>query len=76
MTDHPPLLSARTIGKTENTLRALLTNALDGTGLDYPDRGRPHHRHPQPLADSSHRVDHRSCRYKQQARRTKRRGFI
>jgi hypothetical protein len=37
MTDHPPLLSAPRIGDTENALRALLTNALDGTGLDDPD---------------------------------------
>lgn len=36
MTDHPPLLTARTIGETENALRALLTDTLDGTGLDYP----------------------------------------
>jgi DNA-binding MarR family transcriptional regulator len=36
MTDHAPLLTPRTIGETENALRALLTQTLDGTGLDYP----------------------------------------
>jgi hypothetical protein len=35
MTEHPPLLTPRTIGETENALRALLTSTLDGTGLDY-----------------------------------------
>jgi DNA-binding MarR family transcriptional regulator len=36
MTEHPPLLTPRTIGETENALRALLTSTLAGTGLDYP----------------------------------------
>jgi DNA-binding MarR family transcriptional regulator len=36
MTDHAPLRTPRAIGETENALRALLTQTLDGTGLDYP----------------------------------------
>jgi hypothetical protein len=36
MTDQAPLLTPRTIGETENALRALLTRTLDGSGLDYP----------------------------------------
>jgi DNA-binding MarR family transcriptional regulator len=35
MTDRR-LLTARTVGEAENTLRALLIRTLDGTGLDYP----------------------------------------
>lgn len=35
MTDRP-LLTARTVGETENALRALLIRTLVGTGLDYP----------------------------------------
>jgi hypothetical protein len=31
-----PTLTSRTIGETENALRAILLRSLDGTGLDYP----------------------------------------
>jgi hypothetical protein len=31
----PALLNSRTIGETENALRAILTRTLAGTGLDY-----------------------------------------
>jgi hypothetical protein len=35
MTTSQPILTARTIGETENTLRAVLGKVLSGTGLDY-----------------------------------------
>ncbi|HET6921480.1 MAG TPA: hypothetical protein VFI46_18750, partial [Jiangellaceae bacterium] len=36
MTDDRPLLTTRTLGETENALRALLSQTLHGTGIDYP----------------------------------------
>jgi hypothetical protein len=36
MTADQPLLAPRTIGETENALRALLVQTLRGTDLDYP----------------------------------------
>jgi DNA-binding MarR family transcriptional regulator len=36
MTDDRPLLTTRTLGETENALRALLSQTLQGTGIDYP----------------------------------------
>jgi DNA-binding MarR family transcriptional regulator len=38
MTDDRPLLTTRMLGETENALRALLTQTLRGTGLDYQRR--------------------------------------